>query len=337
VSFRRCSIAVIVSLLLATGCGSPQSIPASDSPSRAAAGVLDGDFPDPFVLRTASGYYAFATGAKQLHLQVAQSNDLRAWSNIVEALPELPSWALKADGLTWAPSAIVRNEGYILYYATRHANSGFQCISRAQSRRPEGPYVDDSSEPLLCQVGMGSSFCGSIDPSPFLDSGGSLYLAWKSDENSVQCRSAPRIWAQALTHDGLSVVGSPEILLDMDQSWENGIIEAPSVLLHGGRYLLFYSANWYDSGDYAIGYATCGSPTGPCTKATLAAPYWKGAGSMRGAGGQELFVGEGGAVWMAYHAWTAPKTTYAAGGARSLRLTPMTFGSSGEPAPLDGQ
>ena len=49
-------------------------------------------------------------------------------------------------------------------------------------------------------------------------------------------------------------------------------------------------------------------------------------------GGQEVFEDASGAVWMAYHAWTAPKTSYGAGGARSLRLAQVAFGSDGEPA-----
>lgn len=35
-------------------------------------------------------------------------------------------------------------------------------------------------------------------------------------------------------------------------------------------YYLFYSANWYASYQYAVGYATCTTPVGPCVKPT----YW---------------------------------------------------------------
>ena len=292
---------------------------------------LDGDFADPFVLRDADGYYAFATGVARWNLQVARSRDLAAWTHLGEALPELPAWAAKTLGLSWAPSAVALRDRYVLYYTTRHAGSGFQCISRALSDRPEGPYLDDSPAPLVCQIGADASFCGSIDPSPFLDSDGKLYLLWKSDENSSHCRTAPRVWAQALTDDGLQLTGTAATLLAVDQSWEDTIIEAPSMMLHGGRYFLFYSGNRYESGDYAVGYATCPSSLARCTKVTLGAPFLMSAGSMLGPGGQELFRDAEGAAWMAYHAWTAPKTSYGSGGARSLRLGRMSFGADGEP------
>jgi beta-xylosidase len=293
-----------------------------------------GDFADPFVLRGAGEYYAFATGANRLHLQVARSRDLGAWTLLGEALPELPAWALKAPGLTWAPSALARRDRYVLYYTTADTVSGYQCISRALASSPEGPYFDDSSRPLVCQVAGNAAFCGSIDPSPFLDSDGRPYLLWKSDENSARCRTAPRLWAQALTDDGLNLVGSAQMLLAVDQRWEDTIIEAPSLVRHGDRYLLFYSGNRYDSGDYAIGYATCPNLFGLCTKVSLGAPYLSSVGARIGPGGQELFEDANGAVWMAYHAWTSPKTSYGAGGLRSLRLLPMSFGPGGEPRPM---
>src|SRR5688500_8596789 len=154
------TVIVLALLAGAMGCGSPQGtkaapmVPAS-SPEKApeVESALDGDFADPFVLRSADGYYAFATGAARLHLQVARSRDLNGWTHLGEALPELPSWALDVRGLTWAPSVLVRQSRYILYYTTRDALSGFQCISRALSQRPEGPYLDDSLEPMVCQIG----------------------------------------------------------------------------------------------------------------------------------------------------------------------------------------
>ena len=295
---------------------------------------LTGDFADPFVLRAGSEYYAFATGVAPLNLQVARSHDLTTWTLLGEALPELPSWASKVHGLTWAPSALARRDRYILYYTTPDTRSGFQCISRAVATHPEGPYNDDSSEPLVCQVAPGPALCGSIDPSPFVDADGKPYLLWKSDENSSRCRTNPRIWVQALSDDGLTLVGAAQMLLAVDQRWEDTIVEAPSMVLHDGRYFLFYSGNRFESGDYAVGYATCSSLFGLCVKNTLTTPYLMSTGSMRGPGGQELFQDATGEIWMAYHAWTEPKTNYGDGGARSLRLARLTFDEEGKPRPV---
>ncbi len=287
------------------------------------------DFPDPFVLLDGETYYAFATGIDDGHnVQVARSRDMMTWTLLGDALPVLPSWAKK--NFTWAPSVLRRDQRWVLYYTARDTSSGFQCISRGTAERPEGPYVDDSPRPFICQTSGDSAFCGSIDPSPFVDTSGHVYLLWKSDENSPACRTRPRIWSQRLSDDGLSVIGEPSPLLTTDREWEGPLIEGPSMVREGDSLFLFYSANWFESADYAIGWARCESPTGPCRKMTLDGPLMKSTGTMLGPGGQEIFKDTLGRPWMAFHAWTAPHTTYASGGVRSLRLSRLSF-SNGAP------
>jgi len=257
-----------------------------------------------------------------------------SWTSVGDPLPRLPAWAARADGLTWAPAVLERGPSFVLYYTTRDAASGFQCISRAVAARPEGPYADDSRQSMICQVGAGAgapALCGSIDPSPFVDTDGTPYLLWKSDENASACRTAPRLWAQRLSTDGLALLGTASPLMARDRDWEGDIVEAPSMIRRGNAYYLFYSANWYDSAAYGIGYAVCQSPTSGCRKMSAAAPLLASAGAMLGPGGQEVFTDAVGALWMAYHAWTAPKAGYQAGGARRLRLARLAFGADGEP------
>jgi beta-xylosidase len=301
------------------------TLPVLLAPAPAPRPALDGDFADPFVLANEGEYWAYATGAAGTNLQVAQSRDLATWSRVGDALPRLPTWAKAGPGLTWAPSVLRRGGAYVLYYTTRDARSGFQCISRATSDAPAGPFVDASTQPLVCQVDGATSLCGSIDPSPFVGDDGRAYLLWKSDENAPACRRAPRIWAQALTDDGLALTGSETALLAMDRAWETPIVEGPSMVKEGGAYFLFYSASDWESARYAIGYATCDGPTGPCAKITRDAPFVKSAGDVLGPGGQEIFRDVNGRAWMAFHAWTAPHASYAAGGARSLRIAPLGF------------
>jgi beta-xylosidase len=287
--------------------------------------VLAHDFPDPFVLREGSTYFAFATNGDGKNVQAATSSDLATWTDLPDALPTLPVWAAKNRGLTWAPSVLKRGASYVMYYTARDVASELQCISSAIASAPGGPYVDASSAPFICQVSGSQSFCGSIDPSPFVDTDGTAYLAWKSDENAPACARAPRLWMAALSADGRSLAGPPAAILTMDRPWEQPIIEGPSMWLHDGIYFLFYSANAYESAAYAVGYATCLSPIGPCKKVTVDGPLVKSAGTALGPGGQEVFADERGRTWLAYHAWTAPSTTYSSGGARSLRIDPLTF------------
>jgi beta-xylosidase len=132
-----------------------------------------------------------------------------------------------------------------------------------------------------------------------------------------------------LSLDGLDVVGLPTALVVADSAWEGQLIEGPSMWFHDGTYYLFYSANGYESARYAVGYATCATPTGPCVKQTTSSPLLSSRGGALGPGGEELFTDAAGAPWMAFHAWSAPDVSYAKGGARSLRLAPVQFDGKG--------
>ena len=288
------------------------------------------DFADPFVVRDGAAWFAFATGAGSARVQVARSTDMRAWTPIGDALPILPRWADATSGFTWAPSVLRRDGGWVLYYTARDVATGYQCIGRARAARVEGPYTDDSSRAFVCQTDL----CGSIDASPLV-SGDDAWLVWKSDENNPACRRAPRIWSQEISRDGVELVGERAALLARDRAWEGDIVEGPSMIRRGDRYVLFYSANWYASSRYAVGYATCSSPLGPCEKKTTDAPLLSSRGEELGPGGEELFT-DGDRAWVAYHAWSAPRTTYEDGGARSLRISPITFDDAPRfGAPLD--
>jgi beta-xylosidase len=285
--------------------------------------VFATDFPDPFVLREGTTYYAFSTNTGTKNIPVATSNDLAKWTDLPDALPALPAWAETGVSLTWAPSVLRRGASYVLYYTARSKAAGFQCIGRALSAQPAGPYVDDSAEPFICQVTEPQALCGSIDASPFVASNGDAYLTWKSDENAAACASDARIWTQRLGIDGISLIDVPTELLKRDRPWEAPLIEGPSMIEVANQFYLFYSANRWESEDYGVGYAICTTPYGPCSKKTLDGPLVKSSADVLGPGGQEFFTDTNGKLWMAYHAWSAPIVGYSNGGSRSLRIDPI--------------
>jgi hypothetical protein len=116
------------------------------------------DFPDPFVLRVGAVYFAYATNSVGGNIQIIESGDLTDWNALGNALPSLPKWA--SSGRTWAPSVVQIGGSYVLYYAVIVAGSGEECLSAATSTEPQGPFVDSSSAPLVCQASLG----GSIEP-----------------------------------------------------------------------------------------------------------------------------------------------------------------------------
>lgn len=70
--------------------------------------VLDTNFPDPSVIKTDAGYYAFATTGNGVNVQVARSEDFSSWDLLsgTDALPgPFPDWVATSPN-TWAPDVV---------------------------------------------------------------------------------------------------------------------------------------------------------------------------------------------------------------------------------------
>jgi beta-xylosidase len=251
------------------------------------------DFPDPDVILVGRTYYAYATNSVAGNIQIIASNDLTHWAAVGNALPALPAWAV--PDFTWAPSVDEVGGQFVLYYAVDVAKNKTECISVATSTSPQGPFVDSSTSPLECQTALG----GSIDPSTFTDANGTTYLSWKSND-----AGSSKLWAEPLDPSGTAFApgATPSMLLAADQGWEQGTIEAPDMMPAGGRYFLFFSANNWNSADYAVGVASCSGPLGPCTDAPSGPILGSGTG-VAGPGGESVFTDASGASWIAFHAW----------------------------------
>ena len=275
--------------------------------------VYAGDFADPFVLVADSGYYAYSTNRRSANVPTLWSHDLVTWIPLGDAMPRLPLWAESGRRLTWAPSVIAIAGKYVLLYTARDRRSGRQCIGRAESSSPAGPFLDKSSAPFICQPELG----GSIDASVVRNSTGELYVLWKNDGNC--CGQAVTLWSQRLSADGWFLQGERVSLLERDRPWEGPLIEAPTMWEENGRWHLLYSANMWDSRFYSTGYADCDTPLGPCRKIGEG-PVLESDSQTAGPGGAETFIDRQGRRWIAYHAWTAPHVGYRQGGRRSLRL-----------------
>jgi beta-xylosidase len=315
---------VLVTSMLVAIVATASAGAAGAAPSGAPA--YGGDFPDPFVLRAGGTNYAYATQTGTISVQ-RMSSDTGHWQNLGDALPLLPLWA--EWGHTWAPGVLQRGLGYVLYYTVRQRTSGRQCLSRAVSLLPGGPFIDLSLGPLVCQLDRG----GSIDPYPFVDGNGAPYLLWKSDDNALDRPTS--LWGQRLTDDGMSPTGAPSQLLRQDQPWEAPAIEGPAMVRSGGRYYLFYGANRWDSADAGIGYATCATPLGPCTKVTTAGPWLGSRGNAAGPSGPSVFTDAAGRLRLAYHAWRPDRVGYGSGGVRSLWIDDLAF-ADGRPVLASG-
>ena len=281
--------------------------------------VRPDDFADPYVLVGGTGYYAFATNTASANVPVLRSMDLVNWTPLGDAMPVLPVWAQTGKRLTWAPAVVAVEDHYLLFYTARDGRSNRQCIGRAESAAASGPFMDPSSAPFICQAELG----GSIDASIVRDPTGRLYLLWKSDGNC--CGKPVMLWSQELSADGRALLDQPKPLLSPDQPWEGPLIEAPTMWHDEAGWRLLYSANSWNTDRYAIGYARCDSPLGPCRKIGDG-PVMVSDAETSGPGGAEVFSDRQGQRWVAYHGWTAGTVGYARGGARSLRLDRVETG-----------
>jgi hypothetical protein len=268
------------------------------------------DLPDPFLLAHGGKYY--------MYLSTAFGNDTQHvpeltgrpghWSrNSIDAVPELPPWAIgdpEPTSLTWSPSVYELDGLYVMYFAAqvRDSNPTQHCIAIAFSRDPAGPF-DASPVPFVCQQSLG----GDIDPQMFVDPHGPdgpdqpNYLIWKSDNNSTPGDGPATIWAQGLSNDGLFLVGQPTAIFQGTKSWELPLAEAPQMALSPTStvWLFFSAGTGFFSPDYGMGAARCAGPLGPCTD-VLPGPLLASNDQGSGPGEETYFVGPDGSDWLLY-------------------------------------
>lgn len=297
--------------------------------------VLKTNFPDAFVLRRGADFIAYATN-DGANLPVAMSRDLVNWALVADradpkkkhdAMPALGQWA--KEGFTWAPEVIELNGKYLLYYTASDRKRDAQCIGVAVATDPLGPFVDPRSDPIVCQTRLG----GTIDANPFKAADGRLYLYFKNDGNRVRARTS--IWGQELTADGLSVIGEPVELLKDKERWLDRVIEAPTMVQGPKGLIMFYSGGFFgwnpEEGGlspYAMGYASCTGPLGPCTPAPenpiLNSFKDRDAGCLSGPGHQSVFTAAN-RTFISFHAWSATARCTKDQDARYLYLAPIIW------------
>ncbi|MGH9122636.1 MAG: glycoside hydrolase family 43 protein [Acidimicrobiales bacterium] len=281
------------------------------------------DVGDPFILSVPAGvdgnpkpsYVLYWTTDWESNVPTAVSTDLIHWTRVADSLPALPSWALvvsppgnwnEAPGvstMTWGPDVVKVAGWWRLYYSTEDSTIRHECLGTAFSTSPTGPFVDDSTAPLVCQGALG----GDIDPSVVTTSTGQRDLVWKNDGNSI---GAPvGIWEESLAPDGTSTVGTAVQLLGADQAWEQGIIEGPAMLADTkGGWWLFYSGGTWQSDTYDTGVAWCATVAGPCQEPSQQ-PLLASTPTATSPGGFDTFVDQQGSLWASFSAFPSPPPT----------------------------
>ena len=325
----RLTLFVAASALASAAVAQPSFVP-----------VLRDNFPDAFVLPHKGEYIAYSTNAGA-NLPIAVSRDLVNWTILkdqakprdnYDAMPDLGAWA--KEGFTWAPEVFEIGGKWHLYYTASSRKLDSQCIGHAVADDPRGPFRDSSPEPLVCQTKLG----GTIDANVLKDADGKLYIYYKNDGNRVKKRTA--LWGQRLSDDGRALVGEPVQLIGDRERWMERVIEAPTMVRSPAGYTMFYSGGFFgwnpqEGGlsPYAMGYARCTGPLGPCQPAAenpvLHSFKDKEAGCISGPGHQSIFEANG-RTYISFHAWAATPRCTKLEDERYLYIAPL-FWQNGKP------
>lgn len=223
---------------------------------------------DPFILKDGDTYYMYATSMPSLGFKVWQSENLVEWEEKGIAYNhnyQSEKWAVSDF---WAPEVIQKDDMYYLVFSARNFGGSLK-TTIATSNSPTGPFIDTTVD----IIGKEGSY---IDGHIFIDDDETPYLYYVKDnfENIIEGKHISHIYVQQMSDDLLSLVGEANLILEPDQDWENPTgdyqwNEGPFIVKNENRYYLMYSANFFASSDYAVGYAVANNPMGPFEKSEI--------------------------------------------------------------------
>lgn len=186
---------------------------------------------------------------------------------------DLPSWA--TDNARWAPENIYiseTNENYCFYSDSSAEANGVHRMGWSMSRSGEKPNQWSKHSPTY--LNLGNTAGGEIDGNVFVESDGTHYLVWKSDDNNVGSLTT-RIWMQQieLGNETVKQLNSPKVIMDSTGLWwvdswvqSGSLVEGPEIIKTNGWYYLFFASGKYCQDSYAEGVARSKNIWGPYEK-----------------------------------------------------------------------
>ena len=263
---------------------------------------------DPFILEHDGIYYLYSTGNKSY--SVRTSKDLQFWQSQSEPIYRLTetSWAKEK---AWAPEVYEYNGKFYLAYSAKGKN-GLHSVDIAVCDTPNGRF-----KPLNKNKAFYAPDFSVIDASLFFDDDGRIYLYYSKDNstNVVNGKRTSQTWGVEVKKDFSGTVGEHVLISTPEQSWEmkSGNVvwnEGPVVFKENGVYYLLYSANYYVSEHYSVGYATSDAPLKMFTKPSNAKLLSGNGDTVTGPGHCNiLWSPDGTELFVVYHVHTIPPNT----------------------------
>ena len=268
---------------------------------------LEGSAADPMILKSGDTYYLYSTGGEKL--SVRSSTDLVNWGNkkTIFNLTTNTTWGVEK---CWAPEVYEYKGKFYLFFCGTGKDKIFHG-SVAVCDTPDGTFKPITEKPLL-------NFNYSvIDLSFFLDDDGRTYIFYSKDcsTNKVNGKGTSQTWAVEVSNDFTQLLCDPVFISTPQESWElesGGTVwnEGPVVFKENGKYYLLYSANYYQSANYCVGYAVSDTvlsfyekPSGKSGRLL----YGNGE-TITGCGHCNIMRSEG-EIYVVYHSHTVPPNT----------------------------
>ncbi len=278
---------------------------------------------DPGFAKFGSSYYVYATGGGDGILPIFRGSSTdKPFSKVGNAYATAPAGLVNL----WAPHVVARDGRYFMFFTAATSASNPHCVYWAVSASPTGSF--GSPHLLVCGNAAQTE---AIDPTVYVTAKGVNYVVWKRGHyHPAFPEGTFQIQARKLTFSGASVkfsAGSnPTITLA--EVADGTVMEAPSLIAHGGKVWLFVARGRYDDNDYHTDvWVAPGFGPGFTFSNHLMAT---GQGYGYGPGGAEVITDTGGVVRIAYHVWEQNKPTPSTPGTRIVRVATVTW-SGGKP------
>ena len=203
---------------------------------------------DPHIMLYDSVYYAYGTSNAN-GIEVYYSKNLYDWTKHNRLA--LNKKDVFGEHSFWAPEVYYipeKRKFYMCYTAE-------QKICLAESISPLGPFTQSNQQPLLDFP--------AIDNTLFICDG-KYYMYFSTADNPME------IYVVEIDSISLNpLIPTLTKCCTPEQKWETyltRINEGPFVIRKSNNYYMFYSANGYESQNYAIGCAIADNPLGPWRK-----------------------------------------------------------------------
>lgn len=271
------------------------------------AGAADIKLADPTIFYEDGVYYL--TGTLEADgFKMYKSTDLVHWTVCGNATNGLALYKDDVFGTQWfwAPQIFKNGNSYYMAYSAN------ELIAIARGNSPMGPFKQTVKAELPHDTGQ-------IDPFVFVDDDGKNYMYY------VRFDGGNTLYVCELTSDFSTIKsGTVTRCLGADKTWETRqgkITEGPTMFKDGDYYYLIYSANHYESIDYAVGYAYSTSPKGPWTKVDKPFISRHNMG-INGTGHGDLFQGADGQWYYVFHVHASNHAVQT----RRTAIVPITIG-----------